>query len=449
MHTVDIAILGAGIAGSAAARELALAGWSVALIDARSLERAGPQWVNGVPPWAFDAAGIPRSESPERRHGGAFVMYDAGGARRVVVDPNPVWWVDMRLLGARLRRDAMQAGALCLFEHRCIEVLLEDERPRRIRLRGPEGAIEVRARLFVDAAGLGGQIRRSVPAFAPFCPKPARTEICSAAQAVCTLTDRAAAQSFLRDHAAQPGEVLSFSGVAGGYSIQNVQVDLEAGVVDLLTGAIAVPEYPTGPALIDDLKARLPWIGPTRFGGSGAVPLRRAYARLGAPGVVLLGDAGCQIYSAHGSGIAMGMLAAKVLGDAVAGAGDPGAEAVTWDYSARFHRTWGARNAVATLVRQMTQQLTTDEVAAVLKAGLITPQATAATLDHQLPPLGPGQLPRMLLGAVRAPRLASRLIGQLRHLPGVIRHHRRYPQTVDVDALRAWDTRLGSWIDTA
>jgi flavin-dependent dehydrogenase len=374
-------------------------------------------------------------------------MYDAGGARRVVVEPNPVWWVDMRLLGARLRADALAAGALGLFEHRCIDVVVTDGRPRQLRLRGPKGPVELTARLFVDAAGLGGPIRRAVPAFEPFCPKPKRADMCSAAQAVCVLADRAAAQRFLAEHQARPGEVLSFSGVAGGYSIQNVQVDLDGGVVDLLTGAIALPEHPSGPALIEDLKARLPWIGPTRFGGSGAVPLRRAYARLGAPGVALLGDAGCQVYSAHGSGIGMGMLAAKALCDAVAGAPDPGAEAVTWDYSARFHRTWGARNAVATLVRRMTQRLSTEAVAQVLKAGLITPEATAATLDHQLPPLGPSQLPKVLLGAARAPRLAARLLGQLRHLPTVVRHHRRYPNAVDVAALQAWDRRLGQLLD--
>lgn len=447
MHTVDIAILGAGIAGSAAARGLALAGWRVALIDARPADQAGPRWVNGVPPWAFDAAGIPRPQAPERRHGGPFVMYDAQGARRVVVDPNPVWWVDMRLLGQRLRSDALAAGALPFFAHRCVDVQVVAGRPRQLSLTGPDGSVRLAARLFVDAAGLSGPLRRAVPAFTPFCPKPPRDVMCSAAQAVCDLADPDAARRFLTAHHAQPGEVLSFSGVAGGYSIQNVQVDFDDGTVDLLTGAIAVPEHPSGPALIADLKARHPWIGATRFGGSGAVPLRRAYARLGAPGVVLLGDAGCQIYAAHGSGIAMGMLAAKALCEAVAGAGDPGAEAVTWRYSADYHRTWGARTAAATLVRRMTQGLSGAEVAQVLKAGLITPRASAAALDHQLPPMGPTHLPPMLLGAARAPRLAARLLGTLRHLPAIVRHHRRYPKTPDVAALRAWDARLGRLLD--
>ena len=442
MIETDIAVLGAGIAGSAAARALAQAGWRVALIDHQSIDDAGPRWVNGVPPWMFDEAGIPRPVGAERGHGASFVMCDAQGKRRVVVEPNPVWWVDMRLLGRRLRDDALAAGAVGLFGHRCIGVDLDGDRPIALRLEGPDGPVRIAARLFVDAAGMSGRIRRAVPAFTPFCPKVPRESVCSAAQFVCDIGDMAGARAFLKARGAQSGEVLSQSSVAGGFSIQNIQVDLEHGLVDLLTGAIATPEHPSGTDLIDDLKAQHPWIGATRFGGSGALPLRRPYARLGAPGAVLLGDAACQVYAAHGSGIGIGMIAARLLCDVVADAADPGNEAVTWTYSARFHREWGPLLGAASLVQRMTQTLTSAQSSAALKAGLITPTAAAATLDQQMPPMGPGELPRLLLGTVKAPLLSGRLLNSLRHLPSIVRHHRRYPKTIDVPALTAWDARL-------
>lgn len=446
MIDVDIAVLGAGIAGSAAARALALAGWRVALIDHKPLADAGPRWVNGVPPWMFDAASVPRPVAPERGSQGAFVMCDASGNRHVVVDPSPVWWVDMRLLGERLRTDALAAGAIDLFEHRCTDVIVEGGRPVALTLDGPR-AKGIRAKLFVDAAGMAGRIRRAVPAFAPFCPKIERRDICSAAQAVCEIGDRAAAERFLAERGATSGETLSRSSVAGGFSIQNIQVDLDHGFVDLLTGAIAEPQFPSGPALIDDLRQRHPWIGPTRFGGSGALPLRRPWSRLGAPGVVLLGDAACQVFSAHGSGIGIGMIAARLLADVVHGAADPGDEAVTWSYSARFHRTWGGRLGAAQLVRRMSQTLSADDTAAVLKAGLINPESAAKTLDQQLPPSGPKAIATMAVAAAREPRLAARLIAALRPLPRVLWHHRRYPQTPDLKALHRWDKRLSRWLD--
>lgn len=442
MIETDIAVLGAGIAGSAAARALAQAGWRVALIDHKPIDQAGPRWINGVAPWTFDVAGVPRSTGAECGHGGAFVMCDADGARRVVVDPNPVWWVDMRMLGRRLRDDALAAGAVNLFEHRCVDVELDGERPIALQLEGPDGPARVAARLFVDAAGMGGRIRRAVPAFAPFCPKVPREQVCSAAQFVCKIEDIDGAKAFLRARDAKPGEVLSHSSVAGGFSIQNIQVDLEAGQVDLLTGAIAIPEHPTGAALVDDLRRQHPWIGEAVFGGSGALPLRRPYARLGAPGVALLGDAACQVYAAHGSGIGIGMIAARLLCDVIADAADPGDEAVTWAYSARFHRAWGPLLGAASLVQRMTQGLTPAQSSAVLKSGLITPTAAAATLDQQMPPMGPSELPKLARGALKAPALAARLLNHLRHLPGIRRHHRRYPLAVDVPALTAWDAWL-------
>lgn len=442
MIETDIAVLGAGIAGSAAARALAQAGWRVALIDHRTIDDAGPRWVNGVPPWMFDQAGIPRPIGAERGHGGPFVMCDAQGARRVVVEPNPVWWVDMRLLGRRLRDDALAAGAVDLFGHRCVGVELDGDRPIALTLEGPDGPTRVAARLFVDAAGMSGRIRRAVPAFTPFCPKVPRESVCSAAQFVCDITDMEGAKAFLEARGAQSGEVLSQSSVAGGFSIQNIQVDLKHGLVDLLTGAIATPEYPTGSALIDDLKTQHPWIGEPRFGGSGALPLRRPYARLGAPGAVLIGDAACQVFAAHGSGIGIGMIAARLLCDVIADAVDPGDEAVTWAYSARFHREWGPLLGAASLVQRMTQTLTSAQSSTALKAGLITPTAAAATLDQQMPPTGPAELPKLLLGSLKAPLLSARLLSHLRHLPGIIRHHRKYPDTIDVPALTAWDARL-------
>lgn len=445
MIDVDIAVLGAGIAGSAAARALALAGWRVALIDAKPASEAGPRWVNGVPPWMFDAAAIPRPVAPERGSQGPFVMCDAEGVRRVVVDPSPVWWVDMRLLGDRLRRDALAAGAVDLFEHRCTDVVVEGGRPVALSLAGPT-ARSVRARLFVDAAGMAGRIRRAVPAFAPFCPKIARRDICSAAQEVAEIADRGAAERFLATQGATSGETLSRSAVAGGFSIQNVQVDLTHGHVDLLTGAIAEDRYPSGPALVADLRARHPWIGPRRFGGAGAIPLRRPWSRLGALGVVLLGDAACQVFAAHGSGIGIGMIAARQLADAVAGAADPGAEAVTWAYSARFHRLWGGRLAAAQLIRQISQALTAEQIARVLAAGLINPDSARQTLDQQLPPLGPKALPALARAAAREPRLAARFVASLRALPRILWHHRRYPQAPDLRALERWDARTGRWL---
>ena len=71
-------------------------------------------------------------------------------------------------------------------------------------------------------------------------------------------------------------------------------------------------------------------IGPRVFGGSGAIPLRRTHDRLAGDRVALLGDAACQVFPAHGSGVAAGLLAARLLADTLAAGGPIGDYAVAW-----------------------------------------------------------------------------------------------------------------------
>ena len=63
--SVDVAIVGAGTAGAAAALLCARRGLRVLAIDRAPLERAGAHWINAVPTRLFDEAGIARPIAPE------------------------------------------------------------------------------------------------------------------------------------------------------------------------------------------------------------------------------------------------------------------------------------------------------------------------------------------------------------------------------------------------
>ncbi|HMV37307.1 MAG TPA: FAD-dependent oxidoreductase, partial [Turneriella sp.] len=64
-HTFDIAVLGAGPAGSASALFLAQAGFRVALIEKRRFAKAGPSWVNGIYLDSFDEVGLAKPAGEE------------------------------------------------------------------------------------------------------------------------------------------------------------------------------------------------------------------------------------------------------------------------------------------------------------------------------------------------------------------------------------------------
>jgi flavin-dependent dehydrogenase len=439
----DVVIVGAGTAGAAAARQFARRGARVALVDGRRLDEAGARWVNGVPPWMFDEAGVDRPETPELRGaGGPFTLLGTGGTRALSITPAPVWGVDMRLLVQRLQSDARGAGAMLIDQARVGRLHLASGRPIELEVTpgaGPRRTL--RADLFVDASGMGGVLRRQVPVLARDCRAPGRVHICSAAQAVCGIRDVRASDAFLERHQAKPGEILCRPGVSGGYSIGNVCVDVHpdgSRSVDLLTGAIATEAYRSGPAILADLRARHAWIGEKRFGGAGAIPLRRPYDRLAAPGIALLGNAACQVFSAHGSGIGIGMVAARMLANAATLYPDPGGPRAMWSYQAGFHRRWGGLLGAYDLFRRFTQSLEGEAVGALLAAGLVTEAGYRAGLDQRLPPLNPAELAATLRGVATAPRLASRVLPTLTRMAPAVALYGRYPERPSERALGVW-----------
>ncbi len=441
----DIVVMGAGTAGAAAAAFLAQAGRSVALVDARTLGTAGARWVNGVPPWMFDAAGVERPVAPERRAVGAFVMTGIRGRARIRLDPSPVWAVDMRLLVARLQAMGSTAGVEAFAPARLGRVDLADGRPRALSLRLPEGEVRLEADLFIDASGLSGVLRRQVPLLARDCPAVSRDHLCTAAQYVYRVADPAGAAAHLAAADVRMGDTLCRAGVSGGYSIANLTVDHDE--VEILTGAIARPPFHSGPALIAALRRSHPWIGDPLFGGASAIPLRRPYDRLGAPGVALLGNAACQVFSAHGSGIGVGLLAARMLADTVAGASDPGDRAVVWSYQAAFHRRLGPLLAAYDLFRRRSQSFDGAEVERLFEAGLLSEDSYRAGLLQRLPVPDVREMAATLRAALRSPLLTARMAPTFARFAPAVALYRRAPDAPDDAALARWSRRVAKVFD--
>src|SRR5688572_1975575 len=176
---VDVAVVGAGTSGAAAAAACARRGLRVLCVDRGPLASSGAYWVNGVPRWQFDEAGVaPPAGAELVGAAGPFHMIAGWGPRRVVIRDHGVMEVDMRLLVERLQQAAAEAGA----------VLAGD-----VAVRGFDGTAlqtdrgPVQARWVVDAAGLSGPRLLDQPV-----PEP--HDLCSAAQYFHRVNDRAAAE---------------------------------------------------------------------------------------------------------------------------------------------------------------------------------------------------------------------------------------------------------------
>ncbi|MCC7538817.1 MAG: FAD-dependent oxidoreductase [Deltaproteobacteria bacterium] len=406
---VDVVVVGAGSTGSAAAAFLAEQGRSVMVVDRRGRARAGARWVNGVPLWCFDRAGIARPVEPERFSGGHdFLVGVHESDVRIRVRGVEGVDLDMRALTARLAGRAERAGARFL-EGTVTAVTLATGRVTELSIETPSGRLGLAPRLVVDASGLSGAVRRRVPGFAELCPTPTEEDLCAAAQHQYRIADETAFRAFLRDHDATPGDSVGWLGVAGGYSTLTLFTEPTCREVGVLTGSIRALGHPSGAQILRRFVEAQPWIGEHLYGGQGAIPIRRPFVRLAGFGVALVGDAGCQVYAAHGSGVGMGLVASRILSDSVSRSQDPGHPRALRRYERRFHRRHGGVLAGSDAFRRFSQALERDDIEALLRSGLLDAELFAMGLSQKPARVRPAWLLAQIGRAVREPARARQV----------------------------------------
>ncbi len=418
---VDVAIIGAGTAGSAAALHCARRGLRTLVIEARPLDRAGARWVNGVPGWAFDQAGLAQPAGPELHSRGVPFHLVAGWQGPAVrAEGMDLLDVDMRLLVARVQALAHDAGASFLPD---------------TTVRGLDGdqletsAGPVVADWVIDASGLRGARLLDRPL-------PGREDLCVAAQEVRTCPDPQAARQWFEARGVPAGQVACFTGIAGGYSIVNARV--EGDHVSLLTGSIPALGHPSGQVMLDRFAAEHDWIGERVFGGCRALPLRAPYLRLAEGRVALIGDAACQVYATHGSGIGAGMIAGRMVAESLAGGQG------VWGYAVAWQRRWGGLFAGSERFARHSRDLSIEDLGRLIAAGVMGAELVRDGLD-QLPPRLPARsLPATLLGALRERTVVGPLAPVLARMALLERAYARFPErTEDVAAWAQRHRRLG------
>ena len=415
---VDVAIVGGGTSGAAAAAFLAEQGARVLVVERRALAEAGARWVNGVPRAAFDDAGVARPGPGESVGAPApFHMVAPGG--RIRVDDHDLIDVDMRRLGARLQGRAAAAGAM-----------LEGG----VTVHGREGDVlitsagRVRAGWIVDASGVAGARLLDQPALA-------RDRLCAAAQEVREVADRDAAIEWFAGHGVRPGEVLAFVGVAGGFSVLNVRLHPGGDTMGILTGSIPSLGFPSGRAMLDDFVRRHTWVGARVFGGGGAIPLGRPHHRLAGERVALLGDAGCQVFPAHGSGIGAGMIAARMLADTLA------RRAPLREYEVAWQRRHGGTFAFFEAVRRWNQACDAATLGRVL--GVLDAATLRAGIDQVLPRPSLASLPGQARALLGQPALVPSLLATALRSAALKALYARYPRRAE--HVPAWGRRV-DWV---
>lgn len=406
-----LAVVGLGTAGAAVAALAAQRGLRVIGLEARSFDRAGARWLNGVPGWMFDDAGIARPTGEELRENGEryFVIAGWDGPR---IPSSPGLDVDMRLLVRRLQSMARHAGA----------ELREGVSVTRLdgsTVHTTDGPIEVD--VVVDAGGHNGPRLLGTA-------RPGRDDLCTAVQEVYGIRDRAAAAAWFSERGGAVGDCLCFTGVAGGFSILNVRVHGDE--LGVLAGSMPATGATAARVLVDRLVASLPWAGERRFGGARAIPLGLPSHQIGRGRVAAIGDVAGQVHAAHGSGIGQQLLAARLLADTLADGGTP------WEYNVAWQRRHGGLLAAADVFRRFSQTLGAADLGALIRHDVMAPATTELVMAQRPARLSPAVMLRAAVGMTKLPRLAGSMAPALARMRLVEAWYGRYPLTEG--GLEAW-----------
>ncbi|KPA17725.1 geranylgeranyl reductase [Candidatus Magnetomorum sp. HK-1] len=440
----DIAIIGAGSSGAAAACLLAQKGYQVVLLERRNQENAGARWINDVPPWMFEYAGIEMPEPPEKVVDFApFVLRTQNGKGRVYIDQRPMWGIDMRLLIKRLHQKAEKLGVTLIDQCQITDVIIKNNRPIQIALKrndflGKSQQMTYKANLFVDASGVTQALLRKVPALDAICPQLPPQSYIHASQGVFEIIDRAGAKNYLETLGEQTGTFICFPAIEGGYSTLMLYINPNFDHVDILTGVVNDGHHGTGETLIHTFRKAQAWIGDRILGGSARIPLHRPYNQFVTEGAALIGDAACHVFPAHGSGVGSGMIAARMLTDAISQYDDPGRLEALWQYQARFQKDRGAVHAAYHVFSTMIQSMSEDDVKKLIEKGLMTKENIISSLNQQLPVPGIESILSMLVGSASAPFIAFKFLTQFPKLAAASVLFSYYPDKAEGLSNHSW-----------
>jgi flavin-dependent dehydrogenase len=444
----DVVVVGGGTAGLQAATQLARAGLRVVVLEKRVQGRSGARWCNGVLEWQLERAGLGLGWMPGGPRRGASHMLSPTGAHRFTIDQNPILEADMRALVEHLLALACDAGVEVRWG--VSEVRPLERRGRVVAVQAVQGGapFTLSAALFVDAAGYRGVLRDQVSALADACPPCGPADLCSAQQLMLAIDDVDGARAFLRAHGAAPGDVVTRLASAGGSATVNIGVDPTLEHVSVLAGSIPAAGVPSGPQLVQQVREEHPWMGAIVFGGGGTIPLRRVYDRFTAPGIALVGDAACQVMAGHGSGIGFGLIAGKLLAEAVAGASDPGEAGVLLRYQTNFLRDFGGILAGYDAVRRMSGTLGTPGIEALFELGIFSEPLVRPGLDQRLGLLTPAQALEAGRALARRPDLARVVVPALFALAASRGLYKAYPGQPRGRAFRWWQRAAATLLPT-
>ena len=344
--------------------------------------------------------------------------------------------VNRLLFGQRLVKEAKNAGAALFDKTVVIEPLINDGYVVGVLAKNlkTDEKKEISAKVVVDASGHSAVLRKKLP------PEfGIENEVKDEDVEVCYREIRE-----IKEPIDEPGFCkiyLDLERVPGGYywvfpkSPTTINVGL---------GVAMTESSPNPKDLYNKVILSTPIFNDSKVltGGGGLVPTRRPISPMVGNGIIIIGDAACQVNPIHGGGIGSSMMggvkAAKVIIEALE-KGDVSREQF-WPYTGMFMEAYGAKQAGLDVFRMFLQQLTNEEMNYGMSHHLITDDDLLKTSMGEDLKLNITEKTGRLFKGLGCLSLLKKLNTAAKLMKEVKQLYRNYPASPE--GLQAWEAKV-------
>jgi len=380
LEKYDVVVVGAGTAGTFAAKTVAEAGLNVCMVESKERERIGVKVCgDALGDHHFKELGIdlPRGGELEKRVEGVKIISPNEEIVYTIADSDFVgYMLNRRLFGQWVLKMAEDAGAVLHDKTMFLDTMVENGYVTGIVARDPEGkTIQLEGRVVVDASGYMGVVRHKLPAEMGIEKEIDGGDVGVIYREIRQLTQEAEDTKYCEIY-------LNHEKSPGGYTwiFPGLDAKVNAGLGVQMAKGFTDPrklyqEHVMSRPMFEgsELIHRGTWFDPTR----------RPLDKMVGNGVMMIGDAAWLVNPLHGGGIGPSMLSGQYAGRTIVKAfeEDDVSEAGLWSYGKKFMGNYGRKQASIDIFRILLQassdvdlnygmeyQLLTEED--VLKAGL-------------------------------------------------------------------------------
>jgi len=381
----DAIVIGAGTAGCMTAKTLADAGLEVCLIDRKKKEEIGNKVCgDAIGRHHFNSLSLdyPSGKELERRMVG-ITVHSPDMKTVVHVKGKGLYGfiVNRLLFGQRLLRDSINAGATLLESTQMVEPIIKDNFVTGIVVKDltSKNKTELNAQVVVDASGFSAVLRKKLPIEIGIETNVDLKDVAICYREIRELAEPIADPEFCAiffNQKAAPG--------AYYWIFPEGEKKVNVGLGTSMSKGFPNPKN----QLYNHVLSQPLFKGSSiTSGGGGQVPTRRPLDCMVGNGVIIVGDAACQVNPIHGGGMGPSMMGGALAGKTIIEAmerRDMSREGL-WLYNALYMQSYGAKQAGLDVFRMLLQKLSDDDLNYGMKYRLVTGEdALKASLGEDL-----------------------------------------------------------------